>query len=114
MTSVWVLVAVLVLAAITGAAWSLIRRGRTDVLTGERTEELELIVKAEADPLASEAPDLEAVLGSGEVALYLPVDEERTFVALASPEAVFVGTPSQLPTQLARLAVTGQAVSMRC
>lgn len=109
MTWVWVPVAVLVLAAITGVAWSLIRRRRTDVFLGERTEGRELVVTAAADPLASEAPDLEAVLGSGEVALYLPVDDERTFVALARPEAVIAGTPSQLPTQLARLAVTGQA-----
>ena len=92
-----------------GVAWSLILRGRTNVLTGEITEEHELVVKAKSDLLASESPDLEAVLGSGEVALYLPVDEERTFVALARPEAVIAGTHSQLPTQLARLAVTGQA-----
>jgi hypothetical protein len=70
MTWVWVLVAVLVLAAITGVAWSLMRRRRTDVLLGERTEGRELVVTSAADPLASEAPDLEAVLGSGEVALY--------------------------------------------
>src|SRR5690349_12142149 len=69
MTWVWVLVAGLVLAAITGLAWSLLRRRRMVVLLGERTEGRELVVTAAADPLASEAPDLEAVLSSGEVAL---------------------------------------------
>ena len=108
MTWVWVLVAAMVLAAISGVCWSLIRRHRTDVITGEKTEEQELVVKAESDPPASEA-GLEAVLGSGEVTLYLPVDEGRTFVALAGPEAAIAGTHSKLPTQLARLAVSGQA-----
>jgi hypothetical protein len=67
MTWASVLFAVLLMAAIAGAAWSLVRRRRKDAFLSERTDGREFVVTAEVEPLASEAPDLETVLGSGEV-----------------------------------------------
>jgi hypothetical protein len=53
--------------------------------------------------------DLEAVMAGAGATLYIPIDAERTYLAVAHPEAPVEGRASPVPSQLVAAAVAGQA-----
>jgi hypothetical protein len=63
----------------------------------------------DASPASEEQSlDLETVITDASAVLYIPIESDRTYLAVAHPDAQVEGRASSVPTQLAAAAVAGQ------
>jgi hypothetical protein len=63
----------------------------------------------ELAPLDEPSVDLDTVMADAGATLYIPIDAERTYLAVAHPEVAVEGRSSPVPSQLVAAAVAGQA-----
>jgi hypothetical protein len=66
-------------------------------------------IRAASSVLDRKALDLEAVMSEASAVLYIPIEAEQTYLAVARPDVRIEGRATSVPTQLAAAAVAGQA-----
>lgn len=79
------------------------------VLLARRARRAAVPEPGELAALDEHSVDLDAVMASAGATLYIPIDAERTYLAVAHPEAPVEGRTSPVPSQLVAAAVAGQA-----
>jgi hypothetical protein len=112
MLVVIILVVVVLVLSVTIGATLVVRRparpSGPDAILDPAAEVMRL-EPGELAMLDGDSVDLETVLAEAGVALYVPVDSGRTFLAVAGGTTQVEGRASSVPTQLAAAAVAGQA-----
>ena len=89
-------------------------RGRRTARAGAPTaagagSSLARVPSGEMAALAESPVDLDTVMAEAGATLYIPVDSERTYLAVAHPDTPVEGRASDVPSQLAGAALAGQA-----
>ena len=108
--------AVIVLAVLLGIAavavlvltYRVRRTSGADSTNVESTQVKKLEPSAHA-ALEEPSVDLETVMADAGAALYIPIHSERKYLVVARPDARVEGRASSIPSQLAGVAVAGQA-----
>jgi hypothetical protein len=81
----------------------------TDPIPAEAASPGMRVEPSELAALAEPPLDLDTVMADAGAALYIPIDSGRKYLALAHPDARVEGRTSSVPSQLASVAVAGQA-----
>jgi hypothetical protein len=81
----------------------------TDPILAEAASPGMRVEPSELAALAEPPLDLDTVMADAGAALYIPIDSGRKYLAVAHPDARVEGRTSSVPSQLASVAVAGQA-----
>jgi hypothetical protein len=107
----WLVVALGVVVAVAAAvAVAQLTRGRRSSNPDRPGSATALVsTRNTSSALDQQALDLEAVMAEASAVLYIPIEADRTYLAVAHPDARIEGRTTSVPTQLAAAAVAGQA-----